>query len=99
MQQPVAFYPPAYIHTSTDPQPDLQTIDYAPRLDAPAAALLSEEELAVCTTSHKPRQLAAFKMQHLLAEAEPHIPHSVVRQSYVTMLVLWLTAPSPTKQP
>ncbi|KAI7837078.1 hypothetical protein COHA_009076 [Chlorella ohadii] len=55
-----------------------QTVDYAPQLDAPAAALLSEEELAVCTTSHKPRQLAAFKMQHLLAEAEPHIPHSVM---------------------
>ena len=58
--------------------PVLQTIDYAPQLDAPAAALLTEEELAVCTTSHKPRQLAAFKMQHLLAEAEPHIPHPIV---------------------
>ena len=57
----------------------LQTIDYAPQMDAPAAALLTEEELAVCTTSHKPRQLAAFKMQHLLAEAEPHVPHAVVR--------------------
>ena len=78
-------------------------MDYAPQLDAPAAALLSEEELAVCTTSHKPRQLAAFKMQHLLAEAEPHIPHSVVsdqlRLAWYVKLVCWLTAPSPTKQP
>jgi len=98
MQQPVAFYPPAYIHTSTDPQPDLQTIDYAPQLDAPAAALLSEEELAVCTTSHKPRQLAAFKMQHLLAEAEPLIPHSVVRQSSLQCLYCGRTAPSPPSQ-
>lgn len=55
-------------------------MDYAPELDAPAAALLSEEELAVCKASHKPRQLAAFKMQHLLAEAEPYLPKAVVRQ-------------------
>ena len=65
IQPPLTFFP--------------QTVDYAPQLDAPAAALLSEEELAVCTTSHKPRQLAAFKMQHLLAEAEPHLPKAVVR--------------------
>ena len=64
----------------------MQTVDYAPELDAPAAALLTDEELAVCTTSHKPRQLAAFKMQHLLAEAEPHIPHSLGRLCWPSCL-------------
>ena len=38
----------------------------------------------MCTTSHKPRQLAAFKMQHLLAEAEPHIPHPIVSKQFAS---------------
>lgn len=50
-----------------------QTVDIAPALDPAGAALLSSEELAVCNASRKPRQTAAFKMQHLIAQAGPHL--------------------------